>query len=51
MNMENIAVSDEVYQLIEENRGTQTVEEFTALMLRSGVHHWKKVIESLPEEF
>ena len=49
--MEEIPVSDQVYQLIDENRGTQTVEAFASLMIRSGIHHWKELMESLPEEF
>jgi len=46
-----IKISDEVYKELEDNLGDQDLETFASLMIRSGVHQWKELVESLPDEF
>ena len=46
-----IKISDEAYKELEDNLGDQDLEKFASLMIRSGVHHWKELMEQLPEEF
>ena len=46
-----IKISDEAYKELEDNHGEMSIEEYASLMIRSGVHHWKILMESLPDEF
>ena len=46
-----IKISDEAYKELEDNHGDMSIEEYASLMIRSGVHHWKELMEQLPEEF
>jgi hypothetical protein len=46
-----IKITDEAIQLLEDNRGETSIEEFASLMIRSGVASWKKLMAKLPEEF
>ena len=49
--MAKIEITDEAYEQLIDNLGEQDMEAFASLMIRSGIFHWKELMDTLPDEF
>jgi hypothetical protein len=49
--MKKIEISDKLYKELENTKGHVDIKKHIKMMIESGIYHYKKLLDSLPDEF